>query len=138
MTVNRAGRIRRGAAAVELALVLPLLILLVLGCVDLGRFASTYIAVTNAARAGAGYGIMNNYTPSTLGTWQGGIRSAAQSEQYFPPPNLTVPNPTVIIDANGLRRVQVTASYPFSTIVPWPGIPTSMTLSRMVELRMIR
>jgi Flp pilus assembly protein TadG len=135
---DRAGRARRGAAAVELAVVLPLLIVLVLGCVDFGRFASSYIAVTNAARAGAGYGIMNNYTSSTLTTWQSGIVSAARAEGFLGT-NVSVATPVVVLDATtGLRKLQVTASYTFNPIVPWPGIPSTLSMSRMVELRMIR
>src|SRR5437868_5776563 len=52
---------RGGAAATELALVLPLLILLALGCVDFGRYAYYSIAVQNAARTAAEYAIMNPY-----------------------------------------------------------------------------
>ena len=48
----QARRHRRGVTAVEFALILPLLMTIVLGCVDYGRFAYDYIAVTNAARAG--------------------------------------------------------------------------------------
>ena len=43
----------RGAAAVELALVLPLLLLIVGGIVDFGRFFYTQNIVVNAAREGA-------------------------------------------------------------------------------------
>ena len=50
---------RRGHAAVEFALILPLLVTIIFACIDLGRFAHTYIAVTNAARAGAGFGSSN-------------------------------------------------------------------------------
>jgi Flp pilus assembly protein TadG len=50
-TFRQDNRSRRGAAAVEFALILPLLVTLVLACVDFGQFAYNYIAVTNAARA---------------------------------------------------------------------------------------
>lgn len=43
----------RGAAAVELAIVLPLLLLVIGGIVDFGRFFLTEIQLTNAAREGA-------------------------------------------------------------------------------------
>ena len=39
---------RRGSATVELAVILSVLMLIAFGCVDLGRFAYTYIAVTSA------------------------------------------------------------------------------------------
>lgn len=43
----------RGAAAVEMALVLPLLLLIVFGIIDFGRMLNAQIAVTEAARQGA-------------------------------------------------------------------------------------
>ena len=43
----------RGAAAVEMALVLPILLLLVGGIIDFGRFFFTQVQITNAAREGA-------------------------------------------------------------------------------------
>ena len=42
-----------GQSAVELALTLPMLLLIVLGTLDLGRALFAYVAVTNAAREGA-------------------------------------------------------------------------------------
>lgn len=49
----------RGSAFVELALVLPLLVLLLIGTAELGRIAYASIEVTNAARAAVAYGSQN-------------------------------------------------------------------------------
>lgn len=46
-------RRERGAAAVEFALILPLMILLLAGIIDFGRFFYTQNIVVNAAREGA-------------------------------------------------------------------------------------
>jgi len=43
----------RGSAAVELAILLPLLLLLVFGVIDFGRMLNTQITLTEAAREGA-------------------------------------------------------------------------------------
>src|SRR5690349_8554855 len=43
----------RGAAAVELALVLPVLLMLVFGIIEFGRGYNTRITLTSAAREGA-------------------------------------------------------------------------------------
>ncbi len=43
----------RGATAVEFALVLPLLLLLVFGIIDFGRALNAQITLTQAAREGA-------------------------------------------------------------------------------------
>ena len=47
------GRRERGAVAVEMAIILPLLLLVVGGIVDFGRLLFTQNIVTNAAREGA-------------------------------------------------------------------------------------
>lgn len=46
-------RSERGTSLIELAFMLPLLILIVLGTLDVGRGFSTYITLTTAAREGA-------------------------------------------------------------------------------------
>lgn len=46
----------RGQSIVELALALPVLMLLLLGTIDLGMMFHDYIQLRNAAREGAGYG----------------------------------------------------------------------------------
>lgn len=43
----------RGAAAVEMALVMPLLLLIVCAIIDFGRMYNTQITITQAAREGA-------------------------------------------------------------------------------------
>lgn len=45
-----------GAALVEMALVMPLLLLMALGAGDFGRVMYTAITLAHAARAGAAYG----------------------------------------------------------------------------------
>jgi Flp pilus assembly protein TadG len=44
---------RRGIAAVECAIVVPLLALLVLGAIDVGQYANVYQKVSDASREGA-------------------------------------------------------------------------------------
>lgn len=53
MAARRSRRGERGAAAVEFALVLPILMLLIFGIVDFGRMLSAKITLTEAAREGA-------------------------------------------------------------------------------------
>ena len=51
----------RGAALVETAMILFVVLLLVAGMVDLGRAFDTYIVLGEASRAGARYGSLNPY-----------------------------------------------------------------------------
>ncbi|MDA8218683.1 MAG: pilus assembly protein [Dehalococcoidales bacterium] len=48
---------QRGQSVVELALLLPILVMLLLGALDLGRAFHYYTAVANATRAGGAYAI---------------------------------------------------------------------------------
>ncbi len=131
---------RRGAAALELALIMPLLMVIVLGCVDFGRFVYTYIAVTNAARVGASFGSTHPVTSITWPLWEQQIRDAIAAElgPAFDPAQIVVPAPVIKTDANALKRVSVQVSYPFATLVTWPALPNSITLTRTVQMRVIR
>jgi Flp pilus assembly protein TadG len=140
-----------GTALVELALVTPILLVLVMGAVDLGRAGYVGIEVESAAHAGAEYGSLN---PNNTA----GITTAAQ--QSAPNvSNLTVTAPTwgcecsdgssysascastPVCTANSTRgsnvvhRVQVTTSAVYKPLVPWPGIPSSITLTSKVTIR---
>ena len=55
-TVIKKVKDSRGQSIVEMALVTPLLLLLLLGVVDVGRAMAVKVAVTNASREGARYG----------------------------------------------------------------------------------
>ena len=137
----RRTRPRAAAAAAELAIILPVLTLVVLGCIDFGRFAYSYIALTNAVRAGAGFGSVNAYTTSTYGTWQSQVQQAVVDEMSgvpgFDSSQLTV-TASGIAESGGLWRVQVTASYPFQPLTSVTGIPGNITMQRTVVLRAIR
>ena len=145
-SARRARGRRTGAAAAELALILPLLVTVVLACVDFGRFAYNYIALANAARAGAAYGIMNNYTPSTQSSWVSGITQAAKDEMTQQVGSGNIGNMQVTVtpvtDSNGLHRVRVQASYPFTTLINWQwvglGLPNNLTMKQQAEMRLIR
>jgi len=131
---------QRRNRAVEMAIILPLLVTIVLGCVDLGRFAHAFIAINNAARAGSGFACLHPVTATTQSKWHQQIRQTVETElgARFDPSLLDVPPPEVSIEPDGRKRVRVEVSYPFETIVPWPMLPTDMSLRRAVEMRFIR
>ncbi len=132
---------RRAATAVEFVVLLPVLMTLVLGCVDFGRFAYSYIVVTNAARAGASFATVNPYTPETFALWQSGIQGAVTQEMagvnQFNAQALTVQT-TVIVNADQSWSAQVAVSYPFQTLISWPGIPSSLNLQQTAVMESIR
>lgn len=56
----------RGAAALEFALVLPVLLLLVMGIIDFGRVFNAQQTLTYAARAGARVMVLQNSTTAAI------------------------------------------------------------------------
>jgi Flp pilus assembly protein TadG len=129
---------RGGTAAMELALVLPVLLLLALGCVDLGRAISLGIVLSNAARVGAEYGATHRFTAYTLPSWQTQIKQDAAAEvqaiRGFDASQLTLVIQTGT-DSAGDVQVTVTASYPFQTVSSWPGLPDSFLMQQSVTDR---
>ncbi len=69
-------RWQSGQTLLEVALLLPLLLMLLIGVIELGRYAYISILVGNAARAGAGYGAAS--LPQSVDTT--GIQTAAQDD----------------------------------------------------------
>ena len=143
----RIRRRRRGAAAVELAIVLPVLMVIVVGCVDFGRFLYYYIAVTNAAEEGAAFGSLNppaNYGVSggTSAGWETAVQNAAVGEA----PGLRMNGSSAPISASNVTVVdppqngvvQVTVSYTFQTILQYPWLPPSFPVSRTVAMPFTR
>ena len=124
-----------------MALILPMLIALFLLCVDLGRFATVHIAVTNAAREGANFGGTHPFTESTYGLWQQQITETLKQEVSGIPGYsdelLSVKEP-VFFATQDRSRVQVTVSYRFRPVIFWPLIPQELEISRTAEMPVIR
>ena len=133
--------VRRGAAAIEFAIILPLLMLLLLGAADFGRCFHMSIAINNAARTGAEYASMHPFDASTQSAWQAGVKQAAVDEfgqsTWFDFNQLTV-TATHFSENSGLRRIRVQANYPFNTIFHWVHIPATINLQAIAVMRAIR
>ena len=106
-------RRQRGAAAVEMALVLPLLLALVLGVVDLGLAVYTQSVLSNASREGARAGVVLALTrPSSqaiAAVVQTYLGNSLGTVNKFGTLNFTAPAPCA--DANGTLTVQMSYSF---------------------------
>jgi Flp pilus assembly protein TadG len=143
-TAGRFRTARRGASATEFALILPLMMLIIMGGIDFGRFAHSYIAVNNAARAGASYASMNAFTPATQSNWEDDIEDAVEAELSelavpggFDETKLTVTT-TTTAEADGLWRFRIVVTYPFEMLIAWPGLPSNVNLRGVIEMRAMR
>jgi len=96
----------RGQSLVELALCLPLLVLILLGVLDFGRVFNAYIVITNAARNGAYYGSMHSLDTNCI--TQRVIDEAAGS-------GVTLSSDNVSVSSSGEvgTPISVTVSYDF-------------------------
>jgi Flp pilus assembly protein TadG len=143
---NRKTKKQIGHAILELALMAPALMLFVFGAGDFGRVFYTSLEVANASAAGALYG------SQTVGTAKdtSGMQTAAKNEaQDLKAASLTVsasefcqcPDKSSVSCggscASGKIRlyVSVTASYPFTPLVKYPGIPSQTTVTKTSVMR---
>jgi Flp pilus assembly protein TadG len=151
-------RSQSGQSLVEVALLTPILLTLLIGGIELGRYAYLSILVGNAARAGAAYGAQS--LPQSVDTAD--IQTAADNDFQNNGQNiskLTVTsttscgcdnggtitsascspktNPTAgtCVAGHWVVMVQVTASGTFNSIFSYPGIPSSISVSRTSTLR---
>ncbi|WP_084327823.1 TadE/TadG family type IV pilus assembly protein [Intrasporangium oryzae] len=106
---GRRSRRDRGAAAIEFALVLPLLLLAIAGIIDFGRAFFTQISLTNAAREAVRAAVVSS--PSTTD-----IQNRAQAAS----PGLTVTTSASLCTAPG-TNASVTVSSQFSWILIGPA-----------------
>lgn len=118
----------------ELGLLAPVLLILALGVIDFGRVYFAYVSVTNGARNGAHYA---SNSPSAA-TNTVAIRDAAMGDMNELL-GTSASNPAVTTvtgnDGQGSLYADVTVTYTFNTIFPWPGLPSSFDVERTVRAR---
>ncbi len=113
MMVNR-HRLNRGQSLVEVALLLPVVLVLAIVTFDLGRGVYYYSAIYNAAREGARYGIVHQQPYNTIPVDFLGIQAAARAKAVGLDLNkFEVEQPTI----NG-DMLQVTVKYDFYPVTP--------------------
>ena len=120
---------RRAQSLVELAIVLPLLVLLLLGAIDYGRVFFYFQEVESAAAAGAQIGCLssNNALNTTLITSNALLQVADMS-------NLS-PVVTTLLSGSNLS---VTVSATFRPFIAWPYLPTNVPMQRTVQMRILQ
>lgn len=116
----------RGAVAVELALLLPVLILLLLGIMEFGRVYNTQVTLTNAAREGVRVMAISNVradarTAASNAMTTLEVTSSNPTFTFTTSPTATSP----AVCAAG-RQVTMTISYTLDTLTGIAG-PFTMT-----------
>lgn len=129
----------RGAAAVEFALVLPLVLLLVCGIVDFGRMLNVQITLSAAAREGARWEALR--LPATTGV-STASRVATAAPGIAPAPATAVPSSCPANPAP-TQNASVTATTTYTLLIPLGaisglfggGLPGSVTLTGQGVMR---
>lgn len=125
---------------VELAIALPVLVLLLLAAADFGRLFYVWIGVNNAARAGAQYGSQTltnaanttgmKLAATTDGSNISGLTAAASQCTCVSGTSVTVCSGSAYNCTNAPHAtyIEVDTQATFHTIVSYPGIPSSITI----------
>jgi Flp pilus assembly protein TadG len=166
MKQNRSLRKRseRGQSLVEVALLTPLLLAVLTGTIEMGRYAYMSILVGNAARAGAAYGAQS--LPLSVDVT--GIQTAANNDFQNNGPgtaSLTIsgggpggsytscgcdsggtvtsancstnvnPNAGICASGHWVVMVSVKAAGSFNSLIKYPGITNPITVTQTATMR---
>jgi Flp pilus assembly protein TadG len=143
----------RGVSAIEFAFIAPVVAILIIGIIDFGMGLWRQMEIANAAEAGAAYAAAKGWNSTTSG-----IDGAVTSATNLPSSSITVslnnwsnwcgcPNTSSGVTSATCgsdcsdsslagHYVIVSASTSYSTIVPWPGISSPLTLASTAYARL--
>ena len=116
----------------ELAIVLPFLCFLFVVAVDFARIFYFSLTVANCARNGALYGSQN---PTNALDTSGIATAAGMDADNLNSQLLTVTSATD--SPTSPTYVDVTVTYPFTTITSFPGINSQTTITRTVRMLVV-
>jgi Flp pilus assembly protein TadG len=142
--VLRFMRQESGASILETAFIVPFMFLLISGAVDFGRAYYTAIEVSSASHVGALYGVQNPTDTS-------GMQTAANNDA----PDISGMTSTAIYGCecadgtssvasctyapscsdNYVVYVSVTSTKTFTPLIKYPGIPSTIVLSKTTTMR---
>jgi Flp pilus assembly protein TadG len=147
MRVRDLHRDEGGAALVEFAVFFPIFIALLIGLIEIGRFANFSIVVEDSARAGVQYGAQNLITAADTS----GMRSMAVADGASIPLSSSEVTPSyycqcadgsastcLSTDCSLSHRIvwaQVTIAAPFSPLFGIPGLPGTFTVTHTAVRR---
>lgn len=137
---------QRGVALVEIAIILPLLLLLAIGGVEIGRYANYANIAANAAHAGVQWGAQSLMTASD----NFGMRNAAALDWgtatglYAAPTHYcqcsdgtasTCLETDCPLPLHRILWVQVIVTGNLTSLLAYPGLPRTFTISKTAVMR---
>jgi len=143
----RARRREKGQSVAEVALVTPLLLLLLVGAIEIGRFAYYGIEVANAARAGVQYGSQSladsfdlpgitqaakNDAPEVTGLGVTRLNRCACSTS---PANYVGCPATLCLPGSSVVFLEVDTTATISPLFRYPGLPSTFNAKGKAIMR---
>lgn len=129
--IGRFQKGEHGQALVEMALVLPLFLLLLFGVIEMGRIGYTYITLSNSVRAGG--------RVATIGATDSEINtSVLNAASTLDPTKLTINiTPIQALRLSG-QGVTVQVTYPVQLVIPLISsvIPNPVVVSASITMRL--
>jgi Flp pilus assembly protein TadG len=136
----------KGSSFIEVAILLPVMLLMCCGTMDFARVMYAGIEVANAARAGVQFGAL---TPGNSGNTNGmvqaalsdaadlgsGVTATARNFCECVGGTSEVDCSTSTCGTTPSGYVSVTANYTFNTLIPWPALPQTVSLTRTARMR---
>jgi len=110
----------RGAALLEAAITIPLLLLVSVGIFEFGRAFQTWQIITNAAREGARLAVLPDPTPGVVETR---VREYMEAGQLGEAQTASIDvnrSSSITVNGAGVSASQVTIDYPFAFVVLQP------------------
>lgn len=125
-----------GAAAVEFALIVPVLLLIVLGALDWGYFFFVQQVVTNAAREAARVGSLTPYDPANpAADTASQLEAEDAATAYLARAGLTA-TPTIAVTSSASVRVVV--RYPTGSVTGFSDLVSIMPAQAQATAEMRR
>jgi Flp pilus assembly protein TadG len=132
---------QRGAVLMELAIVLPLLVLIIMLVLEGSRLVRTHQILNNAAREGVRLSVQPENQGSTADITTEVVTYATQNGVPLAAGNVTINQSVLIPTPSGvsIRASQVTVNYSYTlnylAVLTWLGVPGTYTLQGAAEFR---
>jgi Flp pilus assembly protein TadG len=119
--VRRLWRAESGAELIELAIALPILLLVTAGIVDMGILFQHYEVVTNAAREGARVGVLADFTVAQVQNRARDYLMASGLTGAAPAPQVTYTTVPIGPGGPSISVVRVKVQYPHQFLFLGPA-----------------
>jgi Flp pilus assembly protein TadG len=131
---------------VEFALTAPVLIFMVIGMIEMGRYETMAMMAAHAARAAVQYGGQTTFTAADkVGMTSAAVQDAAGLTNWHVSPSYFCTNNGALVScstgvpaSSSVYYVTVQVTGTFNSLLKYPGIPSSINLSETATMRVIR